>query len=149
MSARDDAGMRAVARVRTVREHDSRVGLQSAQVEQRQHEAELDRLRRSLGLVPRFDAGSNAAFMAHRASLAALSSAVLVAEERLALDRAITAESLVRWQQDKTRVSAVEMLLERRAAERRAEADRAEARALDDIASQAWQRRHEGHGEPR
>lgn len=149
MSAREDAGMRAVARVRNVREHDSRVGLQSATAEQRLREAELDRLRRSLGLVPHFDAGSNAAFMAHRASLAALSAAVLVAEQRLEVDRAITAESLVRWQQDKTRVSAVEMLLERRAEERRAEADRVEARALDDIATQAWQRRQDGHGGPR
>lgn len=40
MSARNqgDAGMRAVARVRAVREQDSRIGLQQALREQRAHE---------------------------------------------------------------------------------------------------------------
>ena len=44
------------------------------------------------------------------------------------------------WQRDQTRLAAVELLLERRADERRAERARTRGRELDDIATQRWQR---------
>jgi flagellar biosynthesis chaperone FliJ len=46
------------------------------------------------------------------------------------------------WEERKVALAAVEHLLERRAARRRAEVARHEARELDDIASQRWLRAH-------
>jgi len=136
-----DAGMHAVARVRAVREQDSRIGLQQAVREQRVHENRAAELRHRVENAGTFAAGSAASFLALRASLDALGQVLLSAEEDTVASRTISEAAYARWQHDKTRLSAVEVLLERRASERRAEASRREARELDEVAAQLWQRR--------
>jgi flagellar export protein FliJ len=139
--------MRAVRRVRRVRERDSRLGLQQAAVEESIHAAELDRVRALLDEVPTFGAGDAAAFAAHRAALAAISSAASIARAQLEMSRDITTEARSRWQDDATRLDAVDMLLGRRQDERDEEAARVEVREQDDLASQAWQRRRAQEGD--
>lgn len=135
-----DAGMRAVARVRGVRESDSRVGLQTALRESRSAQTTVDTLRGQIEEASGFATGSAAEFLALRTSLTALGEVLLTAEGHRDEARTISEAAYARWQQDKARLSAIEMLLERRAADRRAERDRAEARELDDIAAQRWLR---------
>lgn len=134
----DDAGMRAVARVRSVRESDSRVGLQTALLESRTAQGRVDDLRDRITAAGGFATGSAAEFLALRASLSALGDVLIAAEAHLDESRTISEAAYARWQHDRTRLAAIEMLLDRRAAARRAERDRAEARELDDIAAQRW-----------
>jgi flagellar export protein FliJ len=138
-----DAGMRAVARVRAVREQDSRIGLQQALREQRLHEGRAAELREHLDTASTFATGSAASFLALRASLDALGEVLRATEGEAAMSRTISEAAYGRWQQDKTRLSAVEVLLERRADVRRAEAARREARELDEISVRLWQRRED------
>jgi flagellar export protein FliJ len=49
-----------------------------------------------------------------------------------------------RWENDRSQLAAVEQLLDRRTAERRHEARRAEDRQTDETAAQGWQRRTQG-----
>ena len=140
MSTHPDAGMLAVARVRAVREQDSRLGLQQAMGEQRRHEEHLVDLGRRLDEALRFDGGTLAAFLHVRAGYQALTEQITAATAELRTARSITESAREHWQRDKTRLSAVELLLERRADERRAELQRREARELDDIAAQRWRR---------
>ena len=58
---------------------------------------------------------------------------MLEAERRLAASTTVATEARSRWQSDKTRVRAIEHLLEVRTERARAEALRAEAREIDDI----------------
>ncbi|MBW8751205.1 MAG: flagellar FliJ family protein [Propionibacteriales bacterium] len=135
-----DAGMRAVARVRSVREQDSRIGLQQALAEQRRHEAEVSEVRARIERTDVFAAGSAASFLALRASLDALGQVLRTADQEVATSRTISEAAYGHWQQDKARLSAVEVLLERRDGARRAEAARREARDLDEVAARMWQR---------
>lgn len=148
MSARNngDAGMRAVARVRAVREQDSRVGLQQALDEQRAHEGRVAELRGRLARADSFAAGSVGSYLALRTSLESLGAVLRSVESDAATSRTISEAAYGRWQQDKARLSAVEVLLEHRAAARRHEAARVEARDLDEIAARIWQRRRAGDG---
>jgi flagellar export protein FliJ len=139
--------MRAVARVRSVREHDSRIGLQQAIAEQREHEAHAADVRRRLEGAARFDAGSSGSFLALRASLDALGAVLRMADDETAASRRISEAAYARWQEDRARLGAVEVLIERRAAERRSDAARREARDLDEVAAQLWQRRSGRGGE--
>jgi flagellar protein FliJ len=147
MTAAGDAGMRAVARVRAVREQDSRIGLQQALGELRLHEGRAADLRHRVENADAFAAGSAASFVALRASLDALGQVLRAAEEDTATSRTISEAAYTRWQEDKTRLSAVEVLLERRAADRRTQASRREARELDEVAVQLWQRRESGRAD--
>ena len=139
MSTHPDAGMLAVARVRAVREQDSRLGLQQAMTEQRRHEEFLVDLGRRLDEALRFDGGTVASFLHVRAGYRALTEQITAATAELASARTITESAREHWQRDKTRLSAVELLLERRA-----ELQRRESRELDDIAGQRWQRQNGG-----
>jgi flagellar export protein FliJ len=136
-----DAGMKAVARVRAVREQDSRTGLQQALAEQRAQEQEAADLRGRLENARGFQSGSASSYLALRASLAALGAAVHAAEELTAVSRRISEAAYDRWQEDRARLEAVEVLMERRAAARRTELARRESRDLDEIAARLWQRR--------
>ena len=142
-----DAGLRAVGRVRGVREQDSRIGLQQAIAEQRGHEARALELRRRLEGAATFQAGPSGSFLALRASLDALGTVLRAAEDETAASRRISEAAYERWQVDRARLAAVEVLLERRAEARRSDAARREARDLDEIAAQLWQRRATGGGE--
>lgn len=140
----DDAGLAAVARVRGVRETDSRLGLRTAWDEYRAAQQRVDDLRQQLEDTSSFTAGSAADFLSLRQSLQVLGEVLIAAEDERDASQLISRTAFARWQHDKSRLAAVEMLLERRTAARRAEAARAEARELDDIASQRWLRAREG-----
>lgn len=148
MARARDAGMRAVARVRAVREQDSRIGLQQALREQRAHERDAEELRRQISATDTFALGSAASYVALRASLDALGQVLRRAEADTATSRTVSEAAFGRWQEDRTRLSSVEMLLERRAAERQTEVARREARDLDEVAAQRWLRRTAGEVAP-
>ncbi|GEP40198.1 hypothetical protein NPS01_38610 [Nocardioides psychrotolerans] len=144
MSAAEDRGLQAVSRVRAVRERDSRLGLQQAIVEQRQHEqavADLEQSVREHGSRVVTDA---AQFVALRASLAALTDAA--SHRRGEADQAAVVRSSAdaHWHSHKTRLSAVDNLLESRVDERRAVDAHDEARELDEVAGRLWLRRTAG-----
>lgn len=140
MSTAQDAGLQAVARVRNVRETDSRIGLRTAWQETRAAQHRVDDLRGQLEKADDFSTGSAASFLTLRNSLQVLGDVLIAAESERDSSQLISDTAYARWQLDRTRLAAVENLLERRAAARRAEADRQEARELDDIATQRWLR---------
>jgi len=142
MSAREqDRGLDAVRRVRTARETDSRIGLQHALATLCEREAEAARAQQKLAEAPSFATGTAGEFAAHVLHLGNLArdtlSTAVVAED----SRTVADEATRRWQSDTSAVRVVEMLLERRAAERTAERARREAKELDDLAAQGWMRR--------
>jgi flagellar protein FliJ len=143
----DDRGLSAVGRVREVRERDSRLGLQQTLRVAGEHESTATGLASDLDHAPAFTTGTTAEFVASRAWLAGMAARLEVAQQQARQARMVAEEARVRWQADKTRLRAVEHLLERRAETRRLLRDRAEARELDDIASQGWIRR-QGGGTP-
>lgn len=137
---RDDRGLAAVARVRGVRETDSRIGLQHVLAEQAAVTARLAALETGLGAAAVPTTTTPGALLAMRTMLAG--TGVLIGEARSAAATAqvVSDEARSRWSADKARLSAVEHLLERRAARRRTEAEREAAREADDLAAQRWMR---------
>ena len=141
-AAPEDLGMLAVRRVRSVRETDSRIGLQQAVAERRAAGARVNELRLRLtgaGRDQRSEA-TTAAFLAGRAALLSMSSSLREAEEAWETSRTLTDSARAQWQVDRTRLEAIDLLLQRRAQARRAERLRAEERELDDLAGQRWLR---------
>src|SRR5690242_20135330 len=136
----EDAGLLAVARVRRVRETDSRIGLQKALAEQRTARARVEDLRTRLQAADQFATGSTNDFVALRGSLEILGMVLVTAVEELEQTRTISDAALDAWQRDRARLAAIEGLLERRSAARRTEVARSEARELDDLATQRWLR---------
>jgi flagellar protein FliJ len=141
-----DRGMRAVERVRSVRERDSRLGLQQAAAEQARHQERLNDLERRLAESSQWSEGDTWTYLALRGSLLSLGESIGRAGDALEASTRITATARAHWTQDKTRLSAVESLLERRALARRAARQKAEARELDDIAAQLWSRGQASQG---
>jgi flagellar protein FliJ len=139
-----DRGLHAVARVREVRERDSRAGLLQSLANVRTREAELAQRQEALTAASSRSVGSLGEYAVSRLFLEATAHAVLEAERRLAATTTVATESRNRWQADKTRVRAIEHLLEVRAERARTEALRAEARETDDIVGGRWAR-HAGH----
>lgn len=138
----DDRGLAAVARVRSIRESDSRIGLQLVLAEEAAVIARLDELTRSIATATVPVETTPAALLAQRTALTNVG--VLVQEARAARVTAevISAEARSRWGADRARLAAVEHLLENRATGRRTEAAKREAREADDIAAQRWARSH-------
>lgn len=136
-----DRALCAVARVREVREQDSRIGLQRALAAEEDDTATVRDARHRLTGRPGFTHGASAAFLAERGLLAAM--ALLIDEHQRQSDasRGVAEEARRRWQQDRTRLRAVETLLARRAEERSTERARREAADRDDLAGQGWLRR--------
>ncbi len=141
MSAPHDRGLRAVSRVRDVRERDSRLGLQQALREQAALQNRLDELQDAMRAHGSFVSGDMHQFVALQQSLAVLREAAAEARHDLEGAAVISASARSHWHHDKTRLSAVEGLLERRADERAAEAQTREAHELDDVAGRLWLRR--------
>src|SRR4051794_38963373 len=112
----DDAGLLAVARVRRVRETDSRIGLQTALAEQRAAQARVDELRRKLSAADRFADGSATEFVALRGSLEVLGMVLVAAAAELDQTRTISLAALEAWKIERARLAAIEGLLERRTA---------------------------------
>lgn len=132
-TAKRDRGMKAVRRVREVRERDSRIGLLHALTAVRDREVHLEELRSALDQAVTRDADTLDAFVVSRQLLATMALAVREAEERLASARTVATEAHHRWQTDKTAMRAIENLLERRVRLRAEEAARAEVREVDDV----------------
>ena len=142
MSAHEqDRGLDAVRRVRTARETDSRIGLQQALSTLCEREAEAARAQEKLIDAPAFATGSTGDFAAHVLHLGNLARDTRSSAEVASDSRTVADEATRRWQADTSAVRVVEMLLERRAAERSAERARREAKELDDLAAQGWLRR--------
>ena len=135
-----DRGLHAVARVREVRERDSRAGLLQALTNVRTREAEVAEREQALVDASARTWGSLDEYAASRPFLEATAHAVREAQQRLAASTTVATEARSRWQADKTRVRAIEHLLEVRAERARAEALRAEARETDDIVGGRWGR---------
>jgi flagellar export protein FliJ len=144
MTVRHDAGLAAVARVRGARERDSRIGLQQAAAEHRAKQERVLDLRAQLEELATPDHASVAAFVLHHELSRALSEVIEEAVVEADAAAGIAASARAHWQHDKTRLSAVEMLLERRADERRAERRRLETRDLDEVVTQQWLRARTG-----
>lgn len=136
-----DTGLNAVRRVRSARESDSRIGLQHALAETRRKDDEATRLTAALEAAPGFTVGTVLDFHAHTARLAGLAVAGSRAQDAAATSGRVADEAGRRWRHDRTEVRVVDLLLERRAAERAAERQRREAAELDDLAAVGWLRR--------
>jgi flagellar export protein FliJ len=136
-----DRALLAVRRVRAVRETDSRIGLQQALATRRQHEQAARAAELRLGTAPAFGGGAVTDLQAHVQHVDALARDRARTARQATSSEAIAQEATGRWQHDRTRLRAVELLLDRRAAERAAERDRREAHRLDDLAGQSWLRR--------
>lgn len=137
---RDDRGLAAVARVREVRETDSRIGLQRVLAEEAALAGRLDSLESTIAAATVPDTTTAAELVAARTRLAHAGILVGETRERVATAVVVTADARSRWAADRARLAAVEHLLERRAARRRTEADRRAARDADDLAAQRWAR---------
>lgn len=137
---RDDRGLGAVARVRSVRETDSRIGLQQMLSEEAAVTRRLAGLEAQVTGVPAQAVTTPGALLARGTALANLG--VLIRETRAEADTAavVTSEARARWSTDKSRLAAVEHLLARRAEARRVEAARRADRDADDLAAQRWAR---------
>ena len=141
-----DRGLKAVARVREVRERDSRAGLLHALATVRTREAELVEREQALLEASTRSTASVGEYAVHRQFLHATATSVREAQRRLEASTTVATEARGRWQADKTRVRAIEHLLELRAERARAEALRAEAREIDDIVG-GRHAAHAGHGD--
>lgn len=135
-----DRGLRAVARVRGVREHDSRLGLQLALAEQQALEERANGLADRLAGLPGDGPRTPAELLTFRAGVQALGMHYREAFAEALSHDAVVEGARARWQSDKTRLAAVENLLDRRAERRRVERNKAEAKELDDLASVRWAR---------
>ncbi|MGB7983366.1 MAG: flagellar FliJ family protein [Candidatus Nanopelagicales bacterium] len=144
----EDRGLQAVARVRGVRERDSKTGLQQAGRIVDERVAELDGRRRQLAGASGFDAGSGGEFLSRRAELSSMADAASAAAEHVELGRSVAAQALGRWQHDRSRLRAVELLAERRAQRLREDRMRAEVRDLDEVAGSSWLRKQPSQEQP-
>lgn len=142
MSAHEqDRALLAVRRVRAARETDSRIGLQQALATRRQHEQAAHAAAVRLENAPAFATGTLTDFHAHVQHVDALGRDRAYTARQATSSEAVAQEATGRWQHDRTRLRAVELLLDRRAADRAVERERREAGRLDDLAGQAWLRR--------
>lgn len=144
MARRTDP-LAVVARVRRIRERDSLLGLLQARAEREQatyrHEAVVARLVDDRRPSTAGTAVGLADFAADRLALTELELHGTRLRHAVGSAEVIETTSRTHWQQDRVRLEAIEMLLERRAAVRTAERVAHETRELDDIALQTWVRR--------
>ncbi len=135
MTNTHDRGLHAVARVREVRERDSRLGLLHALGRVRDQETHVEALGRALDEAASRSFDTLVEFTASRGMLQAMAQALTSAEHDLESRRLVALQAHTRWQADKAAVRAIEHLLDERARLRAEEAARAESREIDDIVS--------------
>ena len=128
-----ERGLAAVARVRGVQERASQVRLQQALAEQRSREEVLRDLERQLEAA---DLG-----LGMRMTLVHLSQVVIEARTAIAEAERTTASARARWEDDKTRLTVVERLVEQRLLAHRAALARTQAHESDELAATGWIRR--------
>ncbi|HET9423562.1 MAG TPA: flagellar FliJ family protein [Nocardioides sp.] len=137
-----DRGLRAVRRVREGRELDARLGLHRARSEESERRAVAARLASRLADGDRLPAlVTGAELAARRAALLRLGISLTEATTVAEAAGRVADSAQAHWQVAHSRTRAIDALLERRAAARRVEQQRAEDRHLDEVAGQAWQRR--------
>ena len=144
MNARHHAHDRAlggVEKVRQIREQESRVDLHASLDAHGAHLAALEAARLLLHQHPSFEHGTGQEFHSHRTMVAAMADDIERQCGVTDASRTAAEAARQRWQGDRTRLRAVEMLLERRIAQRRTDRERREAAELDDLAAQGWLRR--------
>ena len=129
-----------VARVRGVRERDSRLGLVAALEEERVARSRAERLQQQLAEVTDFGAGDLAAFAARQRRVTALNEALAAARAALSNAHVVAEAARDRWRTDRSRLAAVESLIERREEARRLELRRREDKQLDAAAEDLWRR---------
>ena len=137
---REDRGLAAVARVREVRETDSRIGLQQVLAEEAALVRRLSSLESTIAAASVPVTTTAAELVASRTQLAHVGILVGETRDHVATAEVVTADARARWGADRARLAAVEHLLERRAARRRTDAERRAARDADDLAAQRWAR---------
>jgi hypothetical protein len=141
MSAhRDDRGLAAVARVRGVREQDSRIGLRLAATEATAQRRRAEELHERLAIAEIPAVTTPGMLLARRTALAVLGEDGRAARVEAASAVRLSEQAHHRWDADRTRLAAVDHLLARRAEGRRAEAARREQKDADDLAAQRWLR---------
>lgn len=140
----EDRGLAAVARVRSVRETDSRIGLTQVLAEEAAVAVRLAGLENQLAGTPVAHLATPGELLAHHTALTHLGT--LIQETRGDVETAavVSSEARARWTSDRARLAAVEYLLEQRAVRRRTEARRKADREADDLAAQRWSRAHGG-----
>ena len=129
-----------VARVRKVREEDSRYGVQLANREVHEARVRLESLDQRLTVLGRQPVASAGELVSLRTGLLALGDAVREAQAEVESAELMALTAHEHWQQDRIRLRTIEMLLERRADAARAEQARAEAKVQDEVATQLWRR---------
>ena len=143
-----DRGLKAVARVREVRERDSLIGLRQAGAEHAARRLEAELVRETIREhTSATTAGEHemSQFAAQRHVLLALSAAAHRADQEVETAAHLKTAAHEHWQRDRARLRAVQHLLELRAEAWDAEAARSVARELDDIGGRLWLRaRREG-----
>lgn len=146
-----DRGLCAVERVRGVRERDNRLGMKQALSEQRAAEQRVELLETAYAAHGTFVNGETGRFVAARASMFALREAITQAQAEADIARGVALDASARWRASRSRLGAVEGLLDRRAEERTVEVRRAETTELDDVSGRLWLRRtraHQAEGRP-
>ena len=142
----NDRGLIAVARVRGVEERTSRVALERALQQVKKRELELRTRQEMIRGASRFLRGSAADFVHTRVSLGHMAQGAREAERRLEESRQQASAAHRTWLERKTRLRAVELLLERREERNREERNRREQAELDEAANQIWLRQQKVAG---
>jgi flagellar FliJ protein len=141
MTGRNLHSLRAVERVRRVRESDSLSGLQLALREVTASEEHLRAIETRLTELSTQPASTPEEFVALRQGLLALGQMVTAAHESLESARNLAVSAQSHWQRDRIRLRTIEMLQERRIEQAQAEHARAQAKVQDEVATQVWRRR--------
>ena len=140
MSRPQDSHLRVVARVRAVRERDSRLGLVAALAEERAADDRVTSLVDRLTTVVHAS-GDLAAFTARQHHAGAVAAALAAARAASESSRLVALAARDRWRVDRSRLAAVESLIGRRDAARALDQRRREGRELDAVAERQWLRR--------
>ncbi|MGZ4445130.1 MAG: flagellar FliJ family protein [Nocardioides sp.] len=142
MGTSPDSHLQVVARVRGVRERDSRIGLVEALAEEQAAADRVVSLQERLAAVPAPADGDPSAYAFRQRTLDDIGHALGTARTTQASATLVTLAARERWHTDRSRLAAVESLLERREAARREEQRRRETRELDAVAEDLWRRHH-------
>ncbi len=132
-------GLATVARVRGVREQDSRLGLHAALRQEHEARTYVERLRGGApapvsGLTRRTE------FMAHRIQQQLRADALAQARTELQELELLSLSAREHWRHDHVRLAAVTQLIERQETARRHERRRRDDKTMDEIGAQLWQR---------
>jgi flagellar export protein FliJ len=136
----NEAQLGGVVRVRRLRERDSRTGLTAALDEERRAAERVTRIEELLATLPDPAGEDLAAFAARQHTASALAEALAAARAELEDAHRITLAARDRWRSDRSRLAAVESLVERRAEARRVEQRRREDKEMDEVAGDLWRR---------